>query len=206
MPGVKGQSQRRGVARKQAILAAATEVFAAQGYRGGSLASIAERVGLTAAGILRHFESKEALLLAVIEHRDARAAAISAELEPLPALDMIKGLVRFAEFSEAERGVAALFIVLQAEHFETDGDVRAFFLRRNQFVRRMIASAVRRGQRDGSIRAAVDARKVSAELVAFMDGAAFMWLLDPELSLVALYEGYLERLVDWLAVKGDGQA
>ena len=201
---MKGQSQRRGVARKQAILEAATEVFAAQGYRGGSLASIAERVGLTAAGILRHFESKEALLLAVIEHRDARAAAISAELESLPALDMISGLVRFAEFSEAERGVAALFIVLQAEHFENDGEVRDFFLRRNQFVRRMIASAVKRGQRDGSIRPSVDPGKVSAELVAYMDGAAFMWLLDPALSLVELYRSYLDRLVAWLAVT-DGE-
>ena len=206
MPGVKGQSQRRGIARKQAILEAATEVFSAQGYRGGSLAAIAERVGLTAAGILRHFESKEALLLAVIEHRDERASAISAELEPLPALDMISGLVRFAEFSEAERGVAALFIVLQAEHLETDGEVREFFLRRNQFVRRMIASAVKRGQREGSIRSSVDAGKVSAELVAFMDGAAFMWLLDPQLSLVELYRNYLDRFVAWLAVTDGGRA
>jgi AcrR family transcriptional regulator len=199
MAGVKGQVQRRGVARREAILRAATEVFAGHGYRGGSLALVAERVGLTPAGVLRHFKSKEALLLAVIARRDERAAAITTELAALPPLDALRGMVRYAEFAEAEAGIAALFTVLEAEHLESPGEVRTFFLRRNRSIRRILARSLRQGQADGTIRRDVDADQVAAELLAFMEGAALVWLLDRDQSLVDLYRHYLDRLAAELA-------
>jgi len=53
--------------RKVLILQAAFEVFSNLGFRGGSLAKIAELVGISEAGILHHFKSKDALLIAVLE-------------------------------------------------------------------------------------------------------------------------------------------
>lgn len=199
MAGVKGQVQRRGVARRAAILEAATEVFALHGYRGGSLALIGERVGLTPAGVLRHFGTKEALLLAVIDERGRRAGAVSEELARLPGLDAVRGFVRYAELTEAEAGIAALFTILQAEHLEVAGAVRDYFLDRNRSLRRAIDASLRRGQRDGTIRTGIDRRRIAVELMAFMEGAALVWLLDRDLSLVGLYRAYLDRLADDIA-------
>lgn len=44
--------------RQQDILAIAMDTFAARGYNNASLAEIADRVGLTQAGVLHYFRSK----------------------------------------------------------------------------------------------------------------------------------------------------
>ncbi len=49
------------------ILSAASEVYAREGLVGLSMRRVAEKVGLTAAAIYRHFEDKEALLQALAE-------------------------------------------------------------------------------------------------------------------------------------------
>ena len=198
--GVKGRAQQRGVARREAILRAATEVFAAHGYRGGSLTLIGERAGLTPAGVLRHFGSKQALLLEVLADRDRRAATIAEELAALPPLDAIRGMVRYAELCESEPGIAALFIVLQAEHLESAGEARQFFLQRSRFLRALVVDLLSTGQQDGTIRTGIDLPRVASELIAFMDGASLLWLLDRERqSLIRLYRTYLDRLAAELA-------
>ena len=63
--------------KRAEILAEAVRVFAESGYRGGSLKEIADRVGLSQAGLLHHFSSKEELLAEVIAARDARTARSS---------------------------------------------------------------------------------------------------------------------------------
>ena len=59
-----------GVKRRKQILQAALEVFSVQGYRGAPMTDIADKVGLTLAGVLHYFPSKEELLAAVLERRD----------------------------------------------------------------------------------------------------------------------------------------
>ena len=49
------------------VLAAATRLFAAHGFDGTSLQSIADALGVTKAAVLHHFPSKEALRAAVVE-------------------------------------------------------------------------------------------------------------------------------------------
>src|SRR4249920_1985097 len=82
-------------ARRQDILDTALEVFAQQGFRGGSLREIADRVGLSQAGVLHHFDSKEALLAAVLEQRDAHNdVAFSADLAAHGLLEAVRAAVR----------------------------------------------------------------------------------------------------------------
>ena len=57
--------------RRQEIVRAAAKTFGTKGYQKGSLIAIAEQVGMTHAGVLHHFGSKEQLLIAVLEYRDA---------------------------------------------------------------------------------------------------------------------------------------
>ncbi len=64
-----------GARRKREILAAAADLSTAEGLGGLSFSRIAEEVGLTKAGVAAHFDSKEALQLAVIESAAAAYAA-----------------------------------------------------------------------------------------------------------------------------------
>ena len=50
---------RTGIRRREQIIDAATAVFAEYGYAGGSVRTIAERVGVSPASLLQHFGSKK---------------------------------------------------------------------------------------------------------------------------------------------------
>src|SRR5436305_335194 len=52
--------------REQAILAAARDVFAEQGFEKASIDDIAERVGIGKGTVYLHFASKEELLIALM--------------------------------------------------------------------------------------------------------------------------------------------
>ncbi|AVT37560.1 TetR family transcriptional regulator [Plantactinospora sp. BB1] len=69
------------------ILRTALDLFGAQGYQRTSLRQIADRLGLTKAGILYHFPSKEHLLVALAEPlvSDLEAALERAAQLPWPA-------------------------------------------------------------------------------------------------------------------------
>ena len=55
--------------RRDQILDAAMQCFAAAGFRGTTTREIASRVGITEAALYRHFESKEALYQAIIARK-----------------------------------------------------------------------------------------------------------------------------------------
>jgi AcrR family transcriptional regulator len=194
--GVKGQVQRRGKERRAAVVWAAREVFAANGYKAGSLTMVAELAGIRPAGILHHFGTKEQLLLAVLRDRDDRFDETLISLADLTSIEVIRAQVRFAEINEQERGLLALSIELQAEHLELEGEVHEWFHHRAHVVRSMLEGTIIAGQENHEIKASVDPAALAAEIVAFEEGAATLWLLDPELSLVELYRGYTERLIE----------
>jgi AcrR family transcriptional regulator len=193
-PPLKGQAQR-GARTREAIIDAALDVFAVRGYRSGALAEIAGRVELTPAAILYHFGSKEALLLAVIAERDRRAGSLLSDITRANGLGSLRGLVRIAELNEAHPGLAALHTVLQAESFEPDTPAHAYFVERSRVVRRWLEEAFRAGQADGRIRADLDCAAKSREFVAFLEGAAVLWLIDRQVSLVDLYRNYIDAFI-----------
>jgi AcrR family transcriptional regulator len=201
---LRGQA-RRGAERREAIIEAAMSVFAERGFRGGALAAVAELVDVSPAGILYHFGSKEELLLAVIAERDRRAADTPVVTDDRRGLDALASTVRFARQSEAERGLAALHTVLQVESLEADAPTHGYFLGRSRFVRAAVAELLREAKSLGEVRAEVDCEAKAVEIIAFLEGAAVVWLLDPEVSLVDLYTNYFEDLRRSLA-PGTGAA
>ncbi|MEU2249813.1 ScbR family autoregulator-binding transcription factor [Streptomyces sp. NPDC019224] len=67
--------QERGMRSRQAILAAAAEVFDLRGYDAASTNEILARTGLTRGALYHHFRSKEAIAAALFDaHSDALAA------------------------------------------------------------------------------------------------------------------------------------
>ncbi|MCU1445505.1 ScbR family autoregulator-binding transcription factor [Cryobacterium sp.] len=72
--------QARAVETRAVIIRAAADVFGAFGYGGASMADICLAAGLTKGAVYFHFESKEALALAVIDAQHERAIALGGEL------------------------------------------------------------------------------------------------------------------------------
>lgn len=97
-PPAKRVSSER---RREILLAAACEVFAARGYHSASIDEIAKRAGITKPVIYHHFASKHDLHRTVFEHHAeqllATAASRGVEGTPRERLhDIVAGMFAFA--------------------------------------------------------------------------------------------------------------
>ncbi|WP_206055528.1 TetR/AcrR family transcriptional regulator [Nocardioides sp. GY 10127] len=162
-----------------AILDAALEVFAEGGYRGGSLKSVAAKVGMSEAGLLHHFPSKAMLLAAVLERRDE----LSFEYVPLEATDgteVLVGLVRLARFNAHRRGIVDLYCTLSAEATSKDHPAHDYFVERYAWTRHTLGRSFANLEERGLLRDGVEAPWATAAIIALMDGLQVQWLMDPE--------------------------
>jgi AcrR family transcriptional regulator len=182
------ETLERGRLRRLQIVEAATQLFAHAGYRGTGLAGIAAEVGLTQAGLLHHFGSKEALLEAVVRHRSEQDAPLIESIIGDGGIDMLDRLHLLAEHNVERAGLSLLFTVLVAENLRPEHPAHQFFLQRYRDLRQAIVAALKAGQKRGEIRRNVNLEAVSQRIVAALDGLQTQWLLDPdEVDLVESY-------------------
>ena len=99
-PPASRRWRRRADARPEEILDAALEEFTEKGFDAARMEDIAARAGLSKAGVYLYFESKDALLKALIEAKiapiaaDAAALARAGEADPVGTLRlMAHGLI-----------------------------------------------------------------------------------------------------------------
>jgi AcrR family transcriptional regulator len=193
-PYAKGRERRR------EILRVALEAYAEAGPRGVPLKEIAQRAGVTEAGLLHHFGSKEALLSAVLDARDALTTETFGE-----TFDG-DGLRRLVRHNASTPGLVRLFVdvvsAASAPDHPAHEDFRARYDRvlalcRTSFDAQLDALAG--SGADGGTRAGAgvlegtpgpeqdgafdDAAWVSRMLVATMDGLQLQWLLDGEVDM-----------------------
>jgi AcrR family transcriptional regulator len=196
----------RSQARRQSILDAAVRVFAQHGFRGGGLLSLAKEVGMSHVGVLHHFGSKQELLRAVVARRDAEEASVIDGSVPLTGLAAIQALARLGSQLVAQPLYPRLFTVLIAENLDPQDPLHGYFVARNQRMRGGLARAIREGQKQGEIRADIDADRIAAEVMSFIVGTQVQWLLDPDaIDVNGTYERYLARLLADIAVTSELQ-
>lgn len=176
--------------RRAEIVSAALEVFAERGYRGGSLAAVADRVGLTQQGVLHYFPSKDALLTDVLRLRDALDGreAGGADAEPVPG--GLAGLEALVARNATRPGLVQCFTVLAGESVTDQHPAQDFFAARYRALRPQLAEMLRAELGDpGPSGLAAD--EASALLIAIMDGLQQQWLLDPAaISMPALVSAF----------------
>ncbi|HEX2038685.1 MAG TPA: TetR/AcrR family transcriptional regulator [Acidimicrobiales bacterium] len=200
MPPVKGQTQKRGDDRRRKILEAALELFGKSGYNGTSLAAVAERVGISPPGILHHFQSKEALLLSVIDEFDNRQQQGLDALSDEGGLAALRRLPELATNVLGDEEFTRLMAVLSGESLDVDGIVHDYFVRRYRVARRWISGLIAKGQERGEIRADIDPMSKAVQVLAIQDGVLNQALLDPSrVDLVKVYEDYIAMLVNDIA-------
>jgi AcrR family transcriptional regulator len=183
--------------RRQEILDAAFDVFAASGYRGGSLREIAERVGMSLAGLLHHFTTKSELLSSVLTLRDDQSQATFGAVDGIPGEEMLRSYLRLITGNESARGLAELYCILSAEATDPDHPAHDYFLDRYDYVVGLCERSFIDVAAQGHLRPGIDPRQAAIDLVAISDGIQLQWLLRPEVtSMGDSIKRYLESVTD----------
>jgi AcrR family transcriptional regulator len=166
--------------RREEILRAAMETFGAKGYYNGSLAEIAEKVGITHAGVLHHFGSKDQLLIEVLEYRD-RADVEHLKGHHAPTgLELFRHLVATAHANTDRPGIVQTYTVLSAESVTDAHPGQDWFQARFQGLRALLVQSLKQVCGPENLRPDTEIESAAEAIVAVMDGLQIQWLLDPE--------------------------
>jgi AcrR family transcriptional regulator len=200
MPPKKGALNRRGEARREEIVDAAVELFAARGSRGTSMLEVAKRVGMSHVGVLHHFGTKEELLRAVVARREERTNSLmrdstSLRSAPFAGEDFINGILG-GEGEFLEPAVyTRLIVVLRGESLHPGDPLHSHFDSRAQQTRAFLAAGIRAGQQRGELRTDVDPDIKAAEMLAFFMGLETEWALNErKIDRKAVVSSYMESL------------
>lgn len=175
--GIKSRPET--IRKKQEILQAATEVFGQKGYTNASLAEIADKVGITRAGVLHHFDSKRNLLIETLRFRDMRGDHAQTTA-PMPAgMEMFEHLIQTAFRNTSRAGIVQTYTVLSAEAVTDDSPGREYFLRRYAALREEISENFRALCEANNIEKDEKIEYAATSIVAVMDGIQSQWLMAP---------------------------
>ncbi|TDO33968.1 TetR family transcriptional regulator [Kribbella sp. VKM Ac-2527] len=155
----------KGVAKREEILTAALGVIAQHGYRKTSTRELASAVGLSEAGLLHYFGSKEQLFEAVLRARDA---ADTERLSDQP--DAIGKLGAIVRHNSGVPGLVQLYSTFSAEAGDPEHSAHDYFVERYRNLREALAEGVRARQSAGTISTAADPDKIATLLIAVSDG------------------------------------
>ncbi len=148
-PGASSQERRsRPKDRRQRILAAAGELFAAKGYHDVGMSDIASAVGIVPSALYRHYRSKHELLVAVLDAKVSRYEALLATLTAEGADDwsQIGGRV-----AEAALAAGAFDLVWSRDSGHLTADEMTRFVARVSEVARFVADSIVVGADEGCI-------------------------------------------------------
>ncbi|AMM22008.1 hypothetical protein AX769_19985 [Frondihabitans sp. PAMC 28766] len=187
---VPSRRYAKGDAKRAEILSAALAVIGERGYRHSSLQEIADAVGLTKAGVLHYFDSREDLLVEVLRERDD---ADEARLLPDDG-DIIDLLPRALRHNAEVPGLVQLYsrLVVESEAAEHPG--HAYIDDRYAQIETTLGEAARARQEAGEIRIDLDPAMIARILTAVSDGIQLQWLHDPAIDMSGTFETVLGLL------------
>ncbi|GGM69100.1 TetR family transcriptional regulator [Lentzea pudingi] len=169
-------SPRRSVAdtleTRQRILDRSLAIASAEGLEGLTIGRLATELGMSKAGLLGHFGTKEALQLAVVD----QAAEVFLREVPRKVKQMPSGLPRLIDVCEAwvsylEREVlpgGCFFTAATAEFDGRNGRVRDALAGMNALWRRDLRIHIRRAVSDGDLKPDTDVDQLIYEILGVM--------------------------------------
>jgi AcrR family transcriptional regulator len=181
--------------RRQEIMDAAVEVFATVGYHKGSLRDVADRVGMSQAGLLHHFPSKEHLLQGVLTRRDEDARALMGEPRPI-GTDLLRFLVDLAKYNARHPQLVELHVILSGEGASAEHPLHDYFVQRYEVVYTLFRDAFDEAAERGQLREGVEPASAARTVIALLDGLQLQWLLHREgVDMAADLRRYLQLLL-----------
>lgn len=168
-------SYAKGIAKREEILTIALDLVAVNGFRRTSIKDIADAVGLTQAGLLHYFDSKDELWVEVLRRRDAIDNAH--DWHATNPAELLAAVVRH---NAEVPGLVQMFVNLSAAA-ATDPEHAAheYFRERYATTRAEMTRQFREMQEDGRLREDLDVERLTSVLLAASDGMQIQWLYDP---------------------------
>ncbi|MDT0321941.1 TetR/AcrR family transcriptional regulator [Streptomyces millisiae] len=168
---------------QQRILDIAEQVFAERGYRGGSLNEVAKRSGYTRAGVLHHFPSKEALLLALLDRRDERLHTYGDPGDQEEGFsEFLDGMPETVRRILDDRVLVQLAHALTSEASHPDHPAHEWTAKRHRALRTRSANAIRRSIDRGELPPDTDPDALAAVILGAVEGVEAQWLIDPDVD------------------------
>jgi AcrR family transcriptional regulator len=168
----------KGAAKRQEILQTAFELFSRKGRDHTSFREIARETGLSQAGLLHYFSSKEELLAEVLRLRDTVNSGEYGERDTLAS--MAQTVAHNAEVP----GLVRLFSQLAIESADPDHPARDFYVARHDRIRRELAEDIERAYAGTPVEDRPDPGMVATLVLAMVDGLQLQWLRFPEIDMV----------------------
>lgn len=185
--------------RRRAILRVAADVASLEGLEGLSIATLAERVGMSKSGLFAHFGSKQELQLATIE----LAVEILGDEVIRPALEGPPGLVRFRALVEGflqhiERRTfpgGCFFASAAAELDGRPGPLRDRVAAIHGQWLEGLETCLREAQTAGELDQHADVEQVAFEAHALLSGGNAMAQLQDDSSALVRARRGIERVL-----------
>ncbi len=190
---IDGRSAR-GHATKELIRDTAMDMFIESGFKATSLRDIAVRCGITHPGLLYHFRTKEALLMAVLQRRDDLEGE-PVDFHHLDGRALLDHLVAGAAKNARERGIVELFANLSVEATSADHPAHQYFVGRYSSLRATLTGGLEQLAATGALRPGIVPAVAAVHLIALMDGLQIQWLLDTDTDMVGALTVYVDSLL-----------
>jgi TetR/AcrR family fatty acid metabolism transcriptional regulator len=188
--------------KREAILRAATRVFARNGYFNSKVADIAREAGVADGTVYLYFKSKEEILHSIFDR--SVGEAIAAGREQLAALTDPRDKLRRLAHLHLERLGADrdLAVVFQVELRGSTKFMEEFSAAGVAEYLRMIREIFEEGQRAGVFRRDLNASIVSKVLFGALDEMATNWILSKRrYKLVAVADEVLDIFLNGVSAR-----
>lgn len=165
--------------RQAQILDHALELIGEHGVSGLSMAELARRVGLVTSGLYRHYESKDALVTAVIERIGQRLEKVLGEIksqyeDPIEQLEQLHR--RQIELIRTNPGIPRLVF---ADTVFGDDATRRQQLHKivDRYLDR-VAAIIRSGQKAGAIDPTLSPKATAVLFLGLIQPPALLWQMS----------------------------
>lgn len=185
------------ILRKKQFLAEAARIIGERGYFGFGLQELAERCGVTKAGLLHHFGSKDQLLVELLRERDRLDGILIASLqretdfrdpETLTREGLLQTLHLIVAHNAAQPEMLRLYAVLSLEALNPRHPAHDYFAARETATRDIFTETLAPH--------AASPRSVALHLLASMKGLEQEWLRTPDaFDLLAEWDKVAARIL-----------
>lgn len=171
-------AERRKLALREEIIAAAIDVFTESGYHDAGVADIAGRVGIGSSTFYRHFDSKRAILEEVVNTIIRRAADAFDELDSTLVLNTVQDYTQYiyqqGELLQEAFGNLRLMrlILIEAPNIDLEFNNRIASIFEVAIARSV--KYIERGLQAGYLRADLDAIGTSRAAVGMIFGLTLL--------------------------------
>jgi AcrR family transcriptional regulator len=182
-PRARGEYAKSAQRRKE-IISAAVEVFSESGFRDGTLRTVAERAGMTHAGMRHHFPTKVDLLEGVLKWREADTLERVRLTHPI-GIDVIRAWIASVAENITRPALVELEVVLSAEAISPANPAHEYFndlyRRAEDLLTRAFATMAERDELRTEIKPDIAARLLLSTTL----GLQSIWLRNRSIDVAA---------------------